>query len=68
MFSKKKKKNRWKKKKKRSEMKTRKEATEYSEEQREIACENSRFYSLTQEGRAQRQKFHTDDVNHNIIR
>ena len=26
-------------KKKRSEMKTRKEATEYSEEQREIACE-----------------------------
>ena len=38
-------------KKKRSEMKTRKEATEYSEEQREIACENSRFSSLTQEGR-----------------
>ena len=38
-------------KKKRSEMKTRKEATEHSEEQREIACENSRFSSLTQEGR-----------------
>ena len=38
-------------KKKRSEMKTRKEATEYSEEQREIACENSRFSSLIQEGR-----------------
>ena len=66
MFSKTKK-NRW-KKKKRSEMKTRKEATEYSEEQREIACESSRFSSLTQEGRAQRQKFHIDDVNHNIIR
>lgn len=27
------------------------QATEYSEEQREIACENSRFSSLTQEGR-----------------
>ena len=30
---------------KRSEKKTRKEATEYSEEQRKIACENSRFSS-----------------------
>ena len=48
MFSKKKKQM---EEKKRSEMKTRKEATEYSEEQREIACENSRFSSLTQEGR-----------------
>ena len=36
MFSKKKKQM---EEKKRSEMKTRKEATEYSEEQREIACE-----------------------------
>lgn len=48
-------------------MKTRKEAMEYSEEQREMKTAVS-LPSPKRDVCAQRQKFYTDVVNHNIIR